>query len=114
MCNGMRLPLARLLDAGLFENPALNLGVPHAQQIQRPAAVMLLGQGGRLVPHDLRAYAGRTFDPLGQSAEGTAQAMQGEGGEAGGGQRLVVRNARLLQPSRLGAGAAENPLVPAG
>lgn len=84
------LPLARLLNAALVQDPAFNLGVPPAQQIQRPAPVMLLGGGAGLVPHDLRANPGGALDPLRQGAEGAAQAVQGKRWQPGSGKGLVV------------------------
>ena len=41
----------------------------HSEQIGRSAAIMLLGNGGWLVPHDLRDNAGRGFNPFCQGAE---------------------------------------------
>lgn len=39
------LLIGRLSDAGLFQNPRFNPNVPHPQQVQRPAPVVLLGNG---------------------------------------------------------------------
>ena len=51
-------------DARLFQHPGFNLVVPHAQQVEGAAAVMLLGKGARLVAHDLRGYAAGRLDLL--------------------------------------------------
>ncbi|MNL23768.1 hypothetical protein D3C87_1451710 [compost metagenome] len=56
-------------DAGLGQNPSLNLVMPLAQQIQWPAAVVLLGDRAGLVPLDLRNDTGRRLAPFGQRAE---------------------------------------------
>src|ERR1700687_1613549 len=59
--------LRREVDAGLLENPRLQLVVPHAQQVERAHVVVTFSDGGRLVTHDLRLDARRDFRPFGQA-----------------------------------------------
>jgi hypothetical protein len=58
-----------LFDTGLFQNPSLNACVPHPEQVQRPAAVMFLGDGTWFVALDLSDDTGRGFNPFRQSSK---------------------------------------------
>ncbi len=68
------------LDPRLGQDEILDGDMPLAQQVQGAAPIVLLGQGARLVTHDLRDHANWAFGPLRQGAEGSPESMQGQGG----------------------------------
>jgi hypothetical protein len=58
-----------LLDTGLFKYPTLYLYVPASQQVEGAAAVVFLGGGAGLVPHNLGADTGWRFCPFAKRTE---------------------------------------------
>lgn len=63
-------------DAGLRQHPRFNFVMPHAQQINRAASIVLLGNRRRLVALNLGHDSHRTFDPCRQCPERSPKTMQ--------------------------------------
>ena len=81
-------------DARFIHNPFFNSGMPHAQQVQRTFAVMLLSRRTRLVSHDLSNDTRRHLAPFGQRTKGTAKAMQGQRRKPCGGWAMLGSSRR--------------------
>ena len=64
------------LYPGLLQNPRLNLDMPHAQQIERAADVVLFSNAAGLVALYLRSNSGRGLYPLAQTGKAAAQPVQ--------------------------------------
>lgn len=101
------------LDPGLFENPSFVLAMPDSEQFKRAVDVVLFSSRIRGMAHDLRHDAARHFDPLGETGEGAAQAVQGDVRKPGNGQSAIVGDARLGKPARGGGRAGEYPFISA-
>lgn len=63
------MSFARLCDTGLFENPGFDFDMPHPEQVQVSAALVLFGDGGELVAHDPCHHAHGRFHPFRQNTE---------------------------------------------
>jgi len=72
---GARLVFCLVRHACLPQNPAFNLGVPMAQQVQPANPVMLLCGRAWLVAQDLRRDSRGALYPFRQGAKGPAQAV---------------------------------------
>jgi hypothetical protein len=86
------LPPARLLKAGLFENPRLNFFVMYAQEVERASDVVLFPHSLGRMALNLRADTARNVQPLAQAGEGSTKAVQGQL-QASGGAGVTVGNA---------------------
>src|SRR5262245_38716176 len=104
-------PAALELNLAALEDERLDALVPHAKQVNRSNAIVLLGNGARLVPLDLGHDAHRTFHPLGESAERPAQTMERHMREARRPEDAEMIAPRLLQATTLRRGAGEHPFV---
>ena len=62
----------------LIQNPRLDALMVQPQQRQRAHHVVLFSDSAELVAQNLRHYADRYLQPLGQALEGSAQGLQGE------------------------------------
>ena len=89
------LLFARLLNAGLFKNPALDFVVMDAQQVERPSDVILFSDALRSMPLYLCADSAWYIQPFAQARKRPAQAVQGQF-QARSGARVAVGNARLF------------------
>src|SRR6185295_12335717 len=64
-----RLSVRHERHTSFTQNPRLDFGMPHSQQVQRPGAVMLFSGRAGLVALQLCDYTGRTLHPLGKRAK---------------------------------------------